>query len=191
MARGPWPQPPCCESSPGRSRGQVMQEDGQPGAPQAWLTLAAAGQWQQASPLHLRAASAVGVQPQAQGPASGQGFRGGGLLEASEASLESGSGMRVWCGCKVRPQPSPLSCGQQSRRGEETQLGLAWREEDRRQGGSQRHREDREAGGTTHLQSDGREAASPGQRPHRGLGLLLRPSTPSTPLPPGAGWALH
>ena len=52
-------------------QGQVMQEDGQPGAPQAWLTLAAAGQWQQASPLHLRAASAVGVQPQAQGQASG------------------------------------------------------------------------------------------------------------------------
>lgn len=71
LARGPWPQPPCCESSPGRSRGQVMQEDGQPGAPQAWLTLAAAGQWQQASPLHLRAASAVGVQPRAQGQASG------------------------------------------------------------------------------------------------------------------------
>ena len=42
-----------------------MQEDGQPGAPQAWLTLAAAGQWQQASPLPLPAASAVGVQPQA------------------------------------------------------------------------------------------------------------------------------
>lgn len=41
------------------------------GAPQAWLTLAAAGQWQQASPLPLPAASAVGVQPQAQGQASG------------------------------------------------------------------------------------------------------------------------
>ena len=99
--------------------------------------------------------------------------------------------MRVWCGCQVRPQPSPLSCGQQSRQGEETQLGLAWREEDRRQGGSQRHQEDREAGGTAHLQSDGREAASPGQRPRQGLRLHLRPSTPSTPLPPGAGRALR
>ena len=83
-------------------------------------------------------------------------------------------------------------------------MGLAWREEDRRKGGSQRHgedsrwedrrqggrqrcREDGEVGGTVHLQSDRREAASLGQRPRRRLGLLLRPSAP---LPPGAGRAL-
>ena len=100
-------------------------------------------------------------------------------------------------------------------------MGLAWREEDRRKGGSQRHgedsrwedrrqrgsqrhgedsrwedrrqggrqrcREDREVGGTVHLQSDGWEAASPGQRPCRRFRFLLRPSAL---LPPGAGRAL-
>lgn len=144
-----------------------------------------------------------GHRPRARPGNRASGVRG--LLEASEASQESGPGMRVLCGCQVRPQPNPLSCGQQSRRGEETQLELAWREEDRRQGSSQRHwedrrqedrrrggsqrcREDREAGGTAHLQSDRREATRPGQRPHRGLGILLRPRVP---LPPGAGWAPH
>ena len=83
----------------------------------------------------------------------------GELLEASEASLESGPGMRVWCGCQVRPHPSPLSCGQQSRQGGETELGPAGREEDRRKGGSQRHGEDsrwedRRQGGSQRCRED-------------------------------------
>ena len=156
------------------------------------------------------------------GPGQWTGFPGmEELLEASEASLESGPGMRVWCGCQVRPHPSPLSYGQQSRQGGETELGRAWRKEDREKGGSQRHgedsrwedrrqrgsqrhgedsrwedrrqggrqrcREDGEVGGTVHLQSDGWEAASPGQRPCRRFRFLLRPSAL---LPPGAGRAL-
>ena len=204
-ARETWPPPPCWGCSPGRSRGRVMREDRQPGAPAGpahTISHGAVAAGQSSAPACCLGCGGVGPGP---GPGQWTGLPGmGELLEASEASLESGPGMRVWCGCQVRPHPSPLSCGQQSRQGGETQMGLAWREEDRRKGGSQRHgedsrwedrrqggrqrcREDGEVGGTVHLQSDGWEAASPGQRPCRRFRFLLRPSAL---LPPGAGRAL-
>ena len=53
-----------------------MRENRQPGAPAGPAHPSSKGRWQQAGPLPPPAASAVEVQPQAQGQASGQGFQG-------------------------------------------------------------------------------------------------------------------
>ena len=76
--------------------------------------------------------------------------------------------MRVWCGYQVRSQPSPLSCGQQSRQGRETQVGPAWKWEDRRKAGSQRCQEDsrcedRRQGGHQRCQEDGEASRDAGR----------------------------
>ena len=125
-------------------------------------------------------ACCLGCGGAATGPGPGQWIGlpgmtagGGGLPEASEAFLESGPGMRVWCGCQVRSQPSPLSCGQQSRQGGETQLGPTWKGEDRRKAGSQRCQEDstcedRRQGGRQGCQEDGEASRDAGRTRRRG-----------------------